>query len=460
LYAGTGESDIRSGLSSGDGMYKSTDGGKTWKNIGLRDSRQISRIGIDPHNADVVYAGVLGHAYGPNPERGVYKSSDGGATWTHVLNKGPEIGVSDLAMATGAPNILFAGTWNAHRPPWSTYGPLQGPGGGLYRSTDSGATWTQVTGHGLPDGDWGRVGGAVTPDGKRVYALIEDGKKSGLYRSNDGGDTWTLANSDPRLTSRAWYFNWITVDPNNPDVIYIPNIALYRSEDGGKTISIVRGAPGGDDYHQLWVDPKNPAHLILGVDQGATISLNYGKTWSSWYNQPIAQLYHVITDNEFPYHVYGAQQDSGAAAVPNRTDHGQITARDWFMVGGGESGYLAPDPNDSNVLYATGVYGSVVRYDRRTSLSQDVTPWPLSNFGSEINERKYRDPWTPMLAFSPLEKNTLYLGTQYVMKTVDGGLHWAAISPDLTGALPAPASEKASGPVTVQNAKERGFGVV
>ena len=460
LYAGSGESDIRAALSSGDGVYKSTDAGATWKNVGLRDSKQISRIVIDPRNADVLYVGVLGHAYGPSDKRGVYKSTDGGQTWTRVLYKGPEIGVSDLAIAADAPNVLFAGTWNAHRPPWSTYAPVEGAGGGLYRSTDSGATWTQLTGHGLPDGDWGRIGVAVAPDGKRVYSVIEAGKKSGLYRSDDGGATWALANSDPRLTSRAWYFSRVTVDPNNPDVIYIPNVALYRSEDGGKTISILRGAPGGDDYHQLWVDPKNSSRLIIGTDQGTSISLNYGKTWSSWYNQPTAQFYHVITDNEFPYHVYGAQQDTGAAGVPNRTDHAQITARDWFMVGGGESGWLAPDPNDANIIFATGVYGSVVRFDRRTSLSQDIAPWPLANFASEINERKYRDPWTPMLVFSPVEKNTLYLGTQYVMKTVDGGLHWAAISPDLTGALPAPASEKASGPVTVQNAKERGFGVV
>jgi photosystem II stability/assembly factor-like uncharacterized protein len=460
LYAGTGESDIRADLSSGDGVYKSQDGGVTWKNIGLRDSRQISRIVVDPHNADIVYIAALGHAYGPNDERGVYKSIDGGNTWTHVLDKGPSIGVSDLAIATAAPNILFVGTWNAHRPPWSAYAPLQGPGGGLYRSTDSGTTWTQMAGHGLPDGDWGRLGVAVTPDGKRVYALLDAGKKSGLYRSDDGGDTWTLANSDARLTSRAWYFNWITVDTSNPDVIYIPNVALYRSDDGGKSIFIVRGAPGGDDYHQLWIDPKHSARMIVGTDQGTSISLNDGKTWSSWFNQPIGQFYHVITDNEFPYHIYGAQQDSGSAAVLSRADHGQITARDWSMVGGGESGWLAPDPSDPNVVYATGVYGSVVRYDRRTSLSQDITPWPASNFGSEINERNYRDPWTPMLIFSPVEKNALYLGTQYVMKTTDGGLHWERISPDLTGAAPNAASEKPAGPVTVQNAKERGFGVV
>jgi photosystem II stability/assembly factor-like uncharacterized protein len=460
LYAGTGESDIRSDLSSGDGVYKSTDGGATWKPIGLRDSRQISRIVIDPANADVVYVGVLGHAYGPNDERGVYKSTDGGQTWTRVLDKGPEIGVSDLAIAAGSPNILFAGMWNAHRPPWSTYAPLAGPGSGLYRSTDSGATWTQLTAHGLPDGNWGRVGVAVAPDGKRVYAVIEAAKKSGLYRSDDGGDNWTLVNSDPRLTSRAWYFNRITVDPIQADVIYIPNVALYRSEDGGKTISLLRGAPGGDDYHQLWVDPKNSSRMILGTDQGTTVSLNYGKTWSSWYNQPTAQFYHVITDNEFPYHVYGAQQDTGAAAIASRTNHGLITPRDWFMVGGSESGWLALDPTDPNILYATSQYGGVVRWDRRTSFSQDISPWSIRDWNTEINEHKYRGPWTPPLIFSPIEKNTLYLGTQYVMKTTDGGLHWQQISPDLTGAAPNAAGQKPSGPTTVQNAKERGFGVV
>ena len=460
LYAGTGESDIRSDLSSGDGVHKSTDGGATWKHVGLRDSRQISRIVIDPNNADVVYVGALGHAYGPNDERGVYKSTDGGQTWSRLLYNGPEIGASDLAIATGSPNILFAGMWNAHRPPWSTYAPLTGPGSGLYRSTDSGTTWTQLTGHGLPDGEWGRVGVAVAPNGKRVYAVIEAGTKSGLYRSDNGGDNWTLANSDPRLTSRAWYFSQPTVDPGNPDVIYIPNVALYRSEDGGKTIAIVRGAPGGDDYHQLWIDPKNSSRMILGTDQGTTISLNGGKTWSSWYNQPTAQLYHVITDNEFPYHVYGAQQDTGSAAVASRTDHNQITGRDWFLVGGGESGWLAPDPNDPNIIFATGVYGSVVRFDRRTSLSQDITPWPMPNWNTEINERRYRDPWTPALVFSPVEKSALYLGTQFVMKTTDGGLHWQQISPDLTGAVPNASKEKPSGPATAQNAKQRGFGVV
>ena len=459
IYAGTGEADIRADLSSGDGVYKSTDGGQTWSNIGLRDSKQISRIMIDPRDAKVVYVAALGHAYTPNAERGVFKSADGGATWAKVLDQGPDVGASDLAMATGNPNLLFATMWRARRPPWSVYAPIDDPGSGLYRSRDGGQTWMHLTGAGLPDGDWGRTAVGVSPDGKRVYALI-DAKKGGLYRSDDGGDTWILANSDRRITSRAWYFGNLTVDPQNPDVIYMPNVALYRSEDGGKTISVLRGAPGGDDYHQIWVDPKDSSRMVLGTDQGTTISVNYGKTWSTWYNQPTAQLYHVITDDRFPYAVYGNQQDSGALGVWSRTDHGQITARDWLSASGSESGYIAPDPSDPNILYVTETYGGVVRFDLRTSFSQNVTPWPLPSWGSEIFERKYRDPWTPVLLFSPFDKKSLYLGTQFVMKTLDGGLQWETISPDLTGSTRREGDKKPEGLATVENTKERGYGVV
>ncbi len=461
IYAGTGESDIRSDLSSGNGVYKSIDSGSTWTRIGLEETRQISRIVIDPKDSNVVYVGALGHAYASNEQRGVYKSVDGGTHWTKVLDQGPDIGVSDMAICSGNLQLLFAGTWHTHRPPWSTYAPIDGPGGGLYRSQDAGKTWARLNGTGLPDGDWGRVGIDVAPDGKRVYALIQ-AKKAGLYRSEDGGDTWVLENADSRLTSRAWYFNSVTIDPSNPDVIYIPNVALYRSEDGGKTISIVRGAPGGDDYHQIWVDPKNSASMVLGTDQGTTVSLDRGQTWSTWYNQPTAQLYHVITDNQFPYVVYGAQQDSGSAAVLSRTDHGQITPRDWFPAGESESGYMAPDPKDPNIVFLSSAYGGVDRYNRKTGLSQNVTPWPVQAFGSEIDQRKYRAPWTPPLVFSPADPTALYFGTQYVMKTVDGGLHWATISPDLTGSAQSSRDkdDKHSEPPTVENAKRRGYGVV
>ena len=473
IYAGTGESDIREDLSTGIGVYKSTDGGATWHHIGLEDTRQISRIVIDPQNPDIVYVGALGHAYGPNKERGVYKSVDGGAHWTQVLDLGSEVAISDLAMCSAAPQLLFAGAWHTHRAAWSTYAPIDGPGSGLYRSQDAGKTWSRLGGNGLPEGEWGRVGVDVATNGKRVYALIEvkseakktDPERSGLYRSDDGGNTWVLANADKRLTSRAWYFNRITIDPHNPDVIYMPNVALYRSEDGGKTISVVRGAPGGDDYHQLWIDPRNSASMVLGTDQGTTISLNRGKTWSSWYNQPTAQFYHVTTDNQFPYFVYGTQQDSGSAAVASRTDHDQITPRDWFLPGGSESGYMVVDPNDPNIVYLTGTYGTVARFNSRTGFSQDITPWPAFAWDSEVRERKYRDPWTPALVLSPIDSTTLYLGTQYVMKTVDGGLHWETISPDLTGAghdAQDTESKKAqtNDPPTLEKAKRDGYGVV
>jgi len=468
IYAGTGESDIREDLSSGSGVYKSTDAGATWSHVGLDDTRQISKIVIDSKYPNIVFVGALGHVYAPNPERGVYKSTDGGAHWTRVLDLGPEIGISDLTMSSAEPQLLFAAAWHVRRMPWSSYEPSDRPGSGIYRSQDSGKTWAHLAGNGLPQADWGRVGVAVSTDGRRAYALIEvkdpgtgkpQPKASGLYRSDDGGNTWSLANSDPRLTSRAWYFNRLTVDANNPDVIYMPNVALYRSEDGGKTISVLRGAPGGDDYHELWIDPKNSASMVLGTDQGTTISLNRGKTWSSWYNQPTAQFYHVTTDHQFPYAVYGAQQDSGAAAVFSRTDHDQIAPRDWFTAGPSESGYLVVDPKNPDIIYLSGTYGLIVRFDKRTSLSQDITPWPAISFEGAINQRKYRAPWTPVLALSPADPATLYLGTQFVMKTVDGGLHWEKISPDLTGATQ-DSQNSDHNPPTLETAKRAGYGVV
>ena len=457
IYAGTGESDIRSDLASGNGVYRSDDAGKTWTHIGLDDTRQISRILVSPTDPRTVYVAALGHAYGPNKDRGIYKSTDAGEHWTRVLDKGPDIGIADMAIAINAPNILFATTWNAHRPPWSTYAPLEGAGNALYRSTDGGSTWTAISGHGLPSETWGRTGIAVSADGRRVYATIDCKGHAGLYRSDDSGDSWALASSDSRLTSRAWYFNSITIDPQNPDTLYMPNVALYRTDDGGKTIHIVRGAPGGDDYHQVWVDPKDSSHLVLGVDQGASVSLDRGRTWTTWYNQPTAQIYHVTTDHKFPYTLYGAQQDSGAIAVHSRSDHGHVDTRDWFLPGGSESGYIAIDPKDENIVYLSGTYGGVSREDLRTSFSQNVTPWPLGGFDTEINQRRYRDPWTPVLVFSPADKTSLYLGTQYVMKTTDGGLHWSEISPDLTGTVK---DASTNGPTAPDNAMQRGYGVV
>ncbi len=460
IYAGTGEADIRSDLSSGDGVYKSTDAGKTWRNIGLRDSKQIGRILVHPKNPDVVFVAALGHAYGPNAERGVFRSTDGGRSWQNVLNKGPDIGAVDLAFQPENPQEIYAAMWQARRTPWSQYGPNEGPGSGLYKSTDAGDHWTQLTGNGLPAGDWRRVGVAVArgTGGRRVYAVIDASAGSGLYRSDDSGRSWTQVSNDSRIDSRAWYFSSITVDPNNPDVVYLPNVAIYKSIDGGKNFTVLKGAPGGDDYHYLWIDPSNSARMIQASDQGTSISVDTGKTWTSWYNQPTAQLYHVATDNNFPYHVYASQQDSGTVVVPSRTDHGQIAEYDRYSVGGAESGYIAPDPKNPNIVYVSNTYGSLSRFDKRTAQGQNITPWPAGAFGVDISQRKYRFPWTAPLIFSAAD-HALYYGSQYVLKTVDGGLTWREISPDLTGADKV-SKEAAASPVTIENAKLRGYGVV
>ncbi len=457
IYAGTGEADIRSDLSSGDGVYKHTDGGKTWHNVGLRDSKQIGRILVHPKNPDVVFVAALGHAYGPNTERGVFRSTDGGRSWQNVLNKGPDIGAVDLAFQSENPQEIYAAMWQARRPPWSQYGPIEGPRSGLYKSTDAGDHWTQLTGNGLPTGAWRRVGVAVArgTGGRRVYAVIDTSTGSGLFRSDDSGKSWARVSNDSRIDSRAWYFSNVTVDPNNPDIVYLPNVAVYKSVDGGKNFTVLKGAPGGDDYHFLWVDPLNSARMILASDQGTSISVDTGKTWTSWYNQPTAQLYHVATDNHFPYNVYASQQDSGSVVVPSRTNHGQITEYDRYSVGGAESGYIAPDPKDPNIVYVSNTYGSLSRFDKRTSQGQNITPWPAPAFGVDISQRKYRFPWTAPLVFSAAD-HSLYYGSQYVLKTVDGGLTWREISPDLTGAD----KTSTAGEVTVENAKLRGYGVV
>jgi photosystem II stability/assembly factor-like uncharacterized protein len=460
IYIGTGEADIRSDLAIGGGVYKSADGGHTWTSLGLQETRQIGRILVDPKDANTVFVAALGHAYGPNPDRGVYRSSDGGGTWQKVLFKDANTGAVDLAFDPDDSRMIYAALWNAHRPPWSQYPPIGGQGSGLYKSVDGGSNWSQITGSGLPTGDWGRVGIAVAKrdGGNRIYALIEAKEQSGLYRSDDGGKAWRRVNSDSRIHGREWYFSGVAVDPHNPDVVYLPNVSLYRSTDGGQTIEAIKGAPGGDDYHFLWIDPDDSNRMAVASDQGTVISIDGGKSWSSWYNQPTAQFYHVSVDNDFPYHVYGAQQDSGTAGTTSRSDYGQITFRDWEPVGGGESGYIVVDPNDANTIYAGSTYGEMHRFDRRTGQSQVISPLAISNFGMPISKAKYRFTWTSPLAFSPKEPGVLYMGSQYLLKTADRGLGWQPISPDLTGSDPQ--SANATGPVTVENAKARGYGVI
>lgn len=459
IYVGTGEADFRSDLTYGNGVYKTTDGGKNWTRIGLSGSRHIARIVVDPRDPNHVLVAAMGSAYGPGGERGVFYSTDGGATWQKVLYKDENTGAIDVTLDADNPQAVYAALVHDQRPPWSTYAPTTS-GGSIYKSMDGGATWKQITAGGLPTGDLGRIGLAVArgTGGKRVYALIDSpqDKERGLYRSDDSAATWTRVGTDPRISGRGWYFGEVDVDPKNPDVVYCPNVSLYRSEDGGKTFEAIKGAPGGDDYHALWIDPADSRRMIFGSDQGAGISLDGGKTWSSWYNQPTAQLYHVTVDNQFPYHVYGAQQDSGSVDTTSRSNDGSITFRDWHPTAAGESGYIAPDPNDANIVYGGDTFGELFRYDRRTGQAQIISPEAVRTFG-DPTKQEYRFSWTSPLVFSPQDPHTLYYGSQYVLRTRDQGNTWEKISPDLTGTDPRASQE---GPVSGVNAKERGYGVV
>jgi photosystem II stability/assembly factor-like uncharacterized protein len=426
LYVGTGEADMRSDISHGNGMYRSGDGGKTWARIGLVETRQIGRILVDPRDANRVFVAALGHAYGPNPERGVFRSTDGGRTWARVLFKDENTGAIDLAFDPSNAKTLFAALWATRRPPWNTYPPSNGPGSGLYRSDDGGDTWKPVEG-GFPSEKLGRIGIAFAPgDPRRVYALV-DAKDGGLWASEDRGASWKRASADHRIWERGWYFGGVTVDPKDAGTVYVCNTAMYRSTDGGRTFLPVKGAPGGDDYHELRIDPSDPRRMIVGTDQGAVITVDGGAAWSSWYNQPTAQFYHVETDDRFPYWIYGAQQDSGAAATPSRTDYPSITLRDWRPISvGGENGYVVADPENPDVIAG----GGVGRFDWRTLQEQDVDP-TLAYPGD------YRGEWTLPLTRSPRAPHALYFGNQYVFRTSDGGQHWDKISPDLTREAPA-----------------------
>ena len=423
VYVGTGEADMRSQISYGNGMYKSTDAGATWTHIGLDGTRQIGRVLVDPKNPNVVFVAALGHAYGANPERGVYRTRDGGATWQKVLFKNDNVGAIDLQFDPLNAQTVYATLWNTRRPPWSIYPPSYGPGGGVFKSTDGGNTWQQLT-TGLPTEGIGRIGISVTPTNRnRVYAIV-DAKAGGLYRSDDAGATWSLISDDKRIWGRGWYFCKITADPKNADTVYVGNTSLYRSTDAGKTWTPIKGAPGGDDYHQLWIYPDDPKRMILASDQGAIVTEDGAQTWSSWYNQPTAQLYHVAADNRFPYWVTGAQQDSGAVGVPTRSNHAEISMHDWSPVcAGGESDYTAPDPLHPEILFG----GRVTRCNVVTGEITNVSP--ERNMPAGVTARH---TWTVPLVFSQADPHALYFSNQFLFKTTNGGESWTTISPDLT----------------------------
>jgi photosystem II stability/assembly factor-like uncharacterized protein len=422
IYVGSGEGLQRPDLSVGDGIYKSTDGGKTWTHLGLRDGQQIARILVDPHDANRLFVAVLGHPYGPNPERGVFLSTDGAMTFQKVLYKDEDTGAMDLSFDPANSKTIYADLWAARQTPWEG-GTMNGPGSGLFKSTDGGKTWDQLT-KGLPTiaQGLGRVGFTVAPsDSNRLYADVDSGALTGVYRSDDAGQSWSRVNTERRVTGRGQDFAWLRVDPRNPDIVYGVNTSLYRSDDGGHSFTAIKGAPGGDDYHSIWINPLNPEIILLGVDQGATISVNGGQTWSSWYNQPTAQFYHVSTDNQFPYWIYGGQQESGSVGIASRGNDGAISFRDWHPVGVEEYGYIAADPLDPNIIYG----GKVTRHDNRTGNTQEVGP-------QVGDDGKFRFVRTAPLLFSPVDPHTLYLGSQFVMKTTNGGNSWETISPDLT----------------------------
>ncbi len=428
IYVGTGEACIRGNISFGDGVYKSTDAGKTWNNIGLKDTRHIGAVIVHPTNPDIAFVAAQGHAYGPNVDRGVFRTRDGGKTWDKVLYLNDRTGAIDVVFDPHNPHILFAAMWEGSRTPWSlTSG---GEKDGLYKSTDDGSTWKRVEGNGIPEGTLGKIGIAISgADSNIVYALIES-EKGGLFRSDDGGTNWTLVNDDRRFRQRAWYFTHVWADPKNPGGVYIANTGLFHSIDGGKTFDRLN-SPHGDN-HALWIDPNDPNRMINGNDGGATISLDGGRDWTTQNNQPTAQFYHIVADNDFQYRVYGSQQDNSSVGIRTRSDHGFIDRPDWDSVGGGESGYIAVDPRDSNIVYGDDEGPVLTRFDRRTNQTQSIQEWPEDANGFSAADRKYRYTWTMPLLISPNNPDVIYHTSQYVFRSNDSGRSWTTISPDLT----------------------------
>jgi photosystem II stability/assembly factor-like uncharacterized protein len=448
VYVGSGESTLRDSVSYGNGVYKSTDGGATWAHMGLDDTQHIGRVAIDPKNPDTVFVAAIGHFYGPHKDRGVFRSKDGGKTWTKVLFTNEDTGAVDVVIDPVNPMVVYASMWNTRRPPWFIYAPSNGPGGGIWKSIDGGTKWTQLT-KGLPAEGLGRSGLAIAPSNpKRVYAVI-DAKEGGLYRTDDAGATWVKTTADNRVWGRGWYFEKVAVDPKNSDIVFVPNVGVQRSKDAGVTWQkwAVRGSPGGDDYHQMWISPVDSNIAIVASDQGAIVTVtatDETPEWSSWINNSIAQIYHVAPDYHFPYWLTGAQQDSGAVRVRTRGDGQSLNMRDWLPAcAGGESGYTAPDPLHPDILFG----GTVEWCNVITGESMNVSP-----------ERNMSEParhdWTQPLVFSQADPHALYFANQFVFKTTDSGQTWAQISADLTREDPgippnldaAAAADKAANP--------------
>ncbi|MFN8582991.1 MAG: hypothetical protein U0163_18705 [Gemmatimonadaceae bacterium] len=422
IYVGSGEGLQRPDLSTGNGLYRSDDAGRTWTHLGLRAGQQIPQIAVDPRDPNRLFVAVLGHPYGPNAERGLFRSSDGGRTFERVLYKDENTGAIDVILAPDDPNTVYAALWESRQAPWEN-GQWQGPGSGLFKSVDGGTTWQPIM-QGLPtyEQGLGRIGIAVSPSmPRRLYLSIDQITTNAVYRSDDAGASWQRMTDDPRINTRASDFAEVRVDPTNADIVYTASVASWKSTDGGRTFKMLVGAPGGDDYHRIWINPTNPSIIMIASDQGAIVSVNGGESWSSWYNQSTAQFYHVSTDNSWPYRVCGGQQESGSACVDSRSNDGQLTFREWRPVGVEEYGYVAPDPLDPNIIYG----GKVTRYDRRTGQTQNVAP-------KAFRDANYRALRTAPVLFAPTNPRTLYFAANTIWQTRDGGNTWTQISPDLT----------------------------
>jgi photosystem II stability/assembly factor-like uncharacterized protein len=427
IYVGAGEAAPRGDITYGDGVYRSVDGGRTWSHLGLEDTRQIGALIIDPKNPDIVLVAALGHAFGPNRERGVYRTTDGGRSWTKVLYHDDQSGAIDVTFDPNDSHIVYAALWQARRLPWNFSS--GGPGSGLYRSTDGGVTWTRLSGNGLPAGILGRIHVSVSAaDSRRIYAMIE-AEHGGVYRSDDGGAHWQRVNDDGRLTQRAWYFSTILADPKHVDTVYAENTGLFRSTDGGRTFNLLPARHG--DHHGVWIDPTDPDRIIEASDGGASVSFDGGKSWTTQDNQPTAQFYHVAVDNRFPYYVYGAQQDNSSVAVASMDDEGAIVERDWYSTEGGESGFQLADPRDADIVYGT-AENLIDRFNKHTMQAQVISAWPIDASGHAAADLEHRFNWTSPLAMSPFDPDTLYYGMERLYRTNNDGGSWSAISPDLT----------------------------
>lgn len=460
IYVGTGQPEPRYDTTAGRGVYKSTDGGRSWSAVGLEGTQHIGDIWIDPRDPNVVVVGAVGHLFAANSERGVFRSRDGGRTWTHALAIDDATGVVSLAADPGNPDLLYAAAWQERIWPWLSYFlPVRGPQSGIYRSTDGGASWQRLGGQGWPVAPLGRIGLAVTrtSSGVRIYATVDASKDGGVWRSDDGGGHWVHVNERDDVIG-SWYSGRLTVDPRNPDVVYSVGRAIRRSTDAGATWTAIKGAPGGDDYHFVWINAAHPERWITACDQGAVISLDDGHTWSDWFNQPTGQFYHLATDARFPYWIYSGQQDSGTVAAVSRSDYGSLTFRDWHPVGGDERDFMIPDPDAPDIVYGSGLGGHVSRWDARTGEVANVSPWPAGSYSARPTTFKYHYGWITPLVISPTRPHALLFGAQVLFRSADHGTHWDVISPDLTGKRSgATGCEDAA---SIEAAKACGFGVI